>query len=82
MWEYISPRDQYAVVDDHILEESVTKVAWIVLGSVSREPIVNSGPPPFSVFELRADDLPFLGELSIPPAQGARGRRSNLTVLP
>lgn len=34
MWEYIGPGDQSAVVDDHLSEESMAEVAWMVLGSV------------------------------------------------
>ena len=57
-------------------------VAWMVLGSTSRKLTVDGGPPQFSVFEQRADDLPFLGEVSIPLAWGARERRRILAVLP
>lgn len=67
MLEYISPGDQSMVADGHLLEESVTRVAWMVLGSASGEPAIDGGPPPFSVFELRADDLLYMGVVFIPP---------------
>lgn len=72
MWEYIGLGAQSMVVDGHLLEESMTRVARMVLGSASGETAVDGRPPLFLVFEPRADDLPFLGEVSVPLAQGAR----------
>jgi hypothetical protein len=82
MWEYLESGDQSMVVEGHLLKESVMGIAWMVLGSTSREPIVDEGPTPFSVFESRSDDLPYLGAVSIPPA--TRGSRPRLPsgVLP
>jgi hypothetical protein len=34
MWEHIELREQSAVADGHLLEESLTGVAWMVLGSM------------------------------------------------
>lgn len=68
MWEYIRPVDQSTVVDGHLLEESLTGVAWMVLGSMLGEPQVDGSLAPFMVFGPRLIDLPFLGEVSIPPS--------------
>lgn len=68
MWEYIGSGDQFVVVDDHLLEESLTGVAWMVLGSASKEPLVDGGMAPCLVFNPRLDNLLFLGEVSIPPS--------------
>lgn len=73
MWEYIGLGDQSTVADNHLPEESVTEVAWMVLGFASRELAVNDVPPPFSVFELRDDNLRFLREVSVPPSSGGQG---------
>lgn len=70
------------VVDGHLLEESMTRVAWMVLGSTSGEPAVNGEPPMFLVFEPRADDLLYMGAVSIPPSPGGKGPRSPLGVFP
>jgi hypothetical protein len=45
MWEYIRSGDQSMMADGHLSEESMTKVAWMVLGSVSGELTVDDGPP-------------------------------------
>jgi hypothetical protein len=82
MWEYIGPRDPSVVVDDHLPKESMTEVAWMVLGSVSGELTVDGEPMPFLVFEPRPDDVPLLGEVSVPLALRDRGPRLPLGVLP
>lgn len=81
MWEYIEPGDQSMVADGHLPEESVTRLASMVLGSMLGEPAVNGGPPPFSVFEPRPNNLPLLGEVSISLAQGTKERRSIPAIL-
>ena len=63
------------MADNHLPEESMTGVAWMMPGSVSGEPTVDGGPPPFLVFEPRANDFPYLGAVSIPLALGDRGSR-------
>lgn len=73
MWEYIRPRDQSIVADDHLPKESMTRVAWMVLGSMSGEPVVDDGPSLFSMFKLRPDNLLFLGEVSVPLSTRGQG---------
>lgn len=68
MWEYIGPGDQSALADGHLPKEHLARLAWMVLGSMLGEPPDDGGPPPFSVFERRPDDLPFLGAISAPPS--------------
>ena len=70
MWEYIGVGDPSVVAEGNLLEEFVAGVAWMVLGSTSGEPAVGEGPAPFSVYEPRPDDLPYLGVVSIPLALG------------
>jgi hypothetical protein len=43
-------------------------VAWMVLGSASGEPPIDGGLALFSMFNPRADNLPFLGEVSVHPS--------------
>jgi hypothetical protein len=74
MWEYIGVAELFVVAEGNLLEESVFGVAWVVLGSASGELAVGEGPAPFSVYEPRPNDLPYLGEVSIPLAQGAGGQ--------
>jgi hypothetical protein len=45
------------------------------------EPAVGEGLTPFSVYELRPNDLPYLGEVSIPLASEFRGPMTPLEVL-
>lgn len=75
MWVYIGPGNQSAEADELLPDEFVDALAWIVLGSASGEPAVSGGPPPFSVFEPRRDDLPFRGSSPFPRAReaGMRG---------
>ena len=40
MWEYLGLGDPSTVAEGHLLEESMTGVAWMVLGSTSGEPAV------------------------------------------
>lgn len=68
MWEYIGQRDQSVMVDGHFPKESMTRVAWMVLGSALGVSAIDSGPTLFSVFEPRGDDLLYLGVVSIPPS--------------
>ena len=68
MWEYLRLGDQSMVAKGHLPEESVSGIAWMVLGSTSGEPTVDEGSAPFLVFEPRPDDLPHLGVVSIPPS--------------
>jgi hypothetical protein len=70
MWEYIGPGDQSAEADGHLPKESLTDVTWMVLGAASGVPPVDGGPALFLVFDPRLDDLPFLGEVSIPLSPG------------
>jgi hypothetical protein len=46
MWEYLELGDQSAVAEGHLPEESVTWIAWMVLGSTSGEPTVDKGLAP------------------------------------
>lgn len=73
--------DPSAVVEGNLLEESMFDVAWMVLGSVLGELVVGEGPAAFSVYEPRPNDLPYLGEVPIPPAPGGRGPRTPSEVL-
>ena len=50
-------------------------IEWMVLGSVSGESAVDEGLAPFSVFEPRPDNLPYLGVISIPLAPWGKGSR-------
>lgn len=70
------------MAEGHLLEESVSGIAWMVLGSASGEPIVDEGLAPFSVFEPRLDELPHLGVVSIPPSPKGQGARLPSRVLP
>lgn len=81
MWEYIGLREQFMVIDGHLPKESLTRVAWTVLVSMLGKPSVNDSLAPFSMFDPRPDDLPFLGEVSVPLALGARRRRGHLMAL-
>ena len=46
MCEYIGLGDPSMVAEGHLLEESMTRVAWMVLGSASGEPLVDEGQAP------------------------------------
>ncbi|CAD6333831.1 unnamed protein product [Miscanthus lutarioriparius] len=65
MWEYLGLGDQSAVAEGHLSEESMTGIAWMVLGSASGEPSVDEGLAPFSVFKPRLVDLPYLGTVFV-----------------
>lgn len=67
------------MVDDIMPEESMTDVAWLVLGSTAGELVVSDGSPPFLVYEPRPCDLPSL--VSIPLAPRAQGRKPILGRL-
>ena len=82
MWEYLGLGDQSAVAEGHLSEESMTGIAWMVLGSASGEPSVDEGLAPFSVFKPRLVDLPYLGTVFVSLAPRGRGARSPLGVLP
>ncbi|CAD6263977.1 unnamed protein product [Miscanthus lutarioriparius] len=62
MWEYIGVGDLSAVAEGNLSRESMARVAWMVLGSTSGELTVGEGLAPFSVYEPRPNDLPYLGE--------------------
>jgi hypothetical protein len=81
MWEYIELGDPSAVAEGNLPEDSMARVAWMVLGSASGEPTVGEGPAPFLVYEPRPDDLPYLGVVSILPVLTGRGPRPPLEVL-
>jgi hypothetical protein len=81
MWEYIRVGDPSRVAEGNLPEESVARVAWMVLGSASREPAVGEGLAPFLMYELRPDDLPYLGEVYIPLASRGKELRTPSKVL-
>jgi hypothetical protein len=81
MWEYIKLGDPSAVAEGNLPEESMARVAWMVLGSTLGESMVGEGLAPFSVYEPRPDDLPYLGVVSILLVLMGRGPRPPLEVL-
>jgi hypothetical protein len=80
MWEYIGLGDLSTVVEGNLPEESMAKVAWMVLGSASGEPTVGEGPAPL-VYEPRPDDLSYLGVVSILPVLTGKKLRKPPEVL-
>jgi hypothetical protein len=82
MWEYIGPGDQSVKADGHLPEESLTDVTWMVLGAASGVPPVDGGLAPFLVFDLRPDDLPFLGEVTVPLSPGGQEEEGSCGTSP
>lgn len=66
MWDYIGAGDPSTVANDIMPEESMTNMVWLVLGSTTREPVVDGGPSLFLVYEPRPCDLPSL--VSVAPS--------------
>lgn len=85
MWEYLGLGDQSMMAEGHLLEESVMGIVWMVLEFASGELAVDEGLAPFSMFELRPNDLPYLGMISIPPSpkgQGAKVASKSYSLSP